>query len=680
MKERAARDELMMGALGNPRYQARFRRVKATMNARSLLQGAAASLVLMMYALPAAQAQSSYAPVVITPPVEDLIDENHVSLMSGRPQFTIPAIKLGDVSFTPYSTSGEHFVQGQIMDHNYGRIAQCQPINPTLGSSGGAFECATVGPGLQAIYGEERATFTLSNGQYTPTTLDGSTFVDAGGTCVWTKKDGTQIVYVAYHVSGNPLCQSNNISQIISPDGRVTTYYYYGTFSTTYWTQSPILSVVTNSGYLLKYIYSGTPTAGGEASVVALNRAFVACDPAAVSCSYTGSWPTATLSWQNKEMSVSDNFLSTGPGYDPFRHYIFTIQDEAHKSHVFELDSWFRVISYQPPEATTPVYFYSLCSILFDDTTMQNCFGYTSWPHNPNVFEPQPLLIDLVNSVTRNSQTWTYSDQMSLGAPPGYSTWGHSVANPLGRSLSITGNATTGTENLYGPTELITHYDGTVDHFDRDIQNFISSRQSPAGMLTQYAYGSLATGRGNLQTLTVNPIPGSGQSAISQSATYPPSCTNIVTCNKPTSVTDANLNTASFTYDPTHGGVLTVTGPAVNGVQPQTRYTYLQRNAWYLSSAGVMTRDSSPIWLRSTESYCISGPPATSGTGCALANDEVLTSYDYGPDSGPNNLLLRGKTVSSRGQTLRTCYAHDLQGNKIWETSPNAGRSSCPDY
>jgi hypothetical protein len=39
--------------------------------------------------------------------------------------------------------------------------------------------------------------------------------------------------------------------------------------------------------------------------------------------------------------------------------------------------------------------------------------------------------------------------------------------------------------------------------------------------------------------------------------------------------------------------------------------------------------------------------------GCLLAGDEVVTTSDYGPDSGPNILLLRGKVVTADDQSLR---------------------------
>jgi hypothetical protein len=141
------------------------------------------------------------------------------------------------------------------------------------------------------------------------------------------------------------------------------------------------------------------------------------------------------------------------------------------------------------------------------------------------------------------------------------------------------------------------------------------------------------------------------------------------TCNKPTSVTDGNGKTTEFKYDDNHGGTTYVTSPAVAGGRPEMRYTYTQRKAWYLGSNGVMAQDPNPIWVLATESTCVQGGACT-----------MVTTYDYGPDSGPNNLIVRGKAVTADGTTLRTWYGHDKQGNKIWETSPNAAPSSCPAY
>ena len=650
---------------------------------RKLLYRAAAALLLATCGVSSAQAQSqTWSPVIITPPIVDTIDENHVSVLSGRLQFTIPAIKLGDVSFTPISTNNTFARPASyygLMDTNYGSIAICM-ASPPSSNYIGTGACAVpilAGPGLQAIYGLERATFTWANGQYSPYAQDGATFVDNGGTCTWTKRDGTQIVFAAYHVSGDPRCFSNNISQIIHPDGRISTYYYYGAFSTQLYMGNAILSIATNSGYLLKYNYSGTPTLGGETSVVAINRAFETCDPSATACTLAATWPTATVSRVNKPVA-SDGFWANTTSYNPYLHTIFTIQDPANKQYVFELDSYDRVIWYQPPEATSPEYFYSICTVLANGTSLINCFGFTTWYEDPDIWQEQGALLDIVNSATRNGQTWSYNYGVTPGISyQGPSTWGHSVTNPLGRVMQSAGNLTPGLESSYGPTEYITHYDGTTEHYARSTQNYVLTQQTPAGIVSSYGYDAL---RGNLLQLSRIPVPGSPEHTLSQSAVYPTTCTNIVTCNKPTYILDAKHNETDFTYDSTHGGVLTVTGPAVNAVQPQTRRTYVPRYAWYLSSSGAMTRETHLIWLLQTESICRTGSAATSGPGCANPTDEVLTTYDYGPDSGPNNLLLRGKTVAADGQTLRTCYGHDPRGNKIWETSPNANPASCPSY
>lgn len=146
-------------------------------------------------------------------------------------------------------------------------------------------------------------------------------------------------------------------------------------------------------------------------------------------------------------------------------------------------------------------------------------------------------------------------------------------------------------------------------------------------------------------------------------------------CAKPLTQTDAKGNQTDFTYDGNHGGVLTETGPAVDGVRPQTRFTYIQRQAW-VKSGGGYAPTGQPVWLLATKSICRTG--LASGAGCAIAGDEVRTVYDYGPDSGPNNLLLRGVIEDATGAALRTCYGYDWMGNRISETKPKAGLTACP--
>lgn len=86
---------------------------------------------------------------------------------------------------------------------------------------------------------------------------------------------------------------------------------------------------------------------------------------------------------------------------------------------------------------------------------------------------------------------------------------------------------------------------------------------------------------------------------------------------------------------------------------------------------------TTPVWLLTRERFCRTTAPA--GANCTGgAADEVVTDYDYGPNSGPNNLLLRGLAVTADGETLRTCYTYDALGRRISETKPAANLSVCP--
>jgi hypothetical protein len=140
-------------------------------------------------------------------------------------------------------------------------------------------------------------------------------------------------------------------------------------------------------------------------------------------------------------------------------------------------------------------------------------------------------------------------------------------------------------------------------------------------------------------------------------------------CNRPIWRDDYKGNRTEYSYE-AHGGVRTETGPAAvpGGIRPQVRYEYALRRAWVSNGAGYSPEPDS-IYLPSRKAFCATG--AASGWGCAIAGDEVVTTYDYGPDSGPNNLLLRSETVTAGGVSRRTCYGYDWMGNRISTTRPN---------
>lgn len=168
----------------------------------------------------------------------------------------------------------------------------------------------------------------------------------------------------------------------------------------------------------------------------------------------------------------------------------------------------------------------------------------------------------------------------------------------------------------------------------------------------------------------------SGNSAndLVSTASYPQTCyaSTSKRCNKPDYIIDFRGNRSDYTYHAPTGNVATETGPAANGVRPQKRYTFEQRYAGVKNSTGSIVSAATPVWLLVEESEC------KTQASCAGTTDEVRATYEYGPSGTANALRLRGKVMAAGSLNLRTCYGYDEQGNKISETAPRAGLTSCP--
>lgn len=270
---------------------------------------------------------------------------------------------------------------------------------------------------------------------------------------------------------------------------------------------------------------------------------------------------------------------------------------------------------------------------------------------------------------TATGETYSYSFPSSQQCPP--------AQTGTQTSMTVSGSATTTVtlNNSAVPTAVSDPLGRTtamayagfseLDPLADPAQ--ITSITAPEGNIARYGYD----GRANVTEQRLQAKGGSGLADLVSAAGYPSGCANPKTCNKPDYVIDANGNRTDYTYSADHGGVLTETGPAVNGVRPQKRFTYAQRYAWIRNSWGGYSPAASPVWLLVREASC------RTQASCSGGSDEVVTTYDYGPDSGPNTLLLRGKVADAAGLSLRTCYGYDANGNKISETSPRAGLASC---
>jgi YD repeat-containing protein len=196
----------------------------------------------------------------------------------------------------------------------------------------------------------------------------------------------------------------------------------------------------------------------------------------------------------------------------------------------------------------------------------------------------------------------------------------------------------------------------------------------PEGIRTWPTYD----GNNNLTQARRVTKPGSTLPDIVISATY--NTLNPVVAAKPASTTDARGNVTEYSYDPVHGGLLseTLPAPSPGAPRPQTRHQYAQRHAWVSNGAGGYVQSAQPMWVRTATSVCrTSAATGVAANPCATAGDEVRTTYDYGPDAGPNNLQLRGTAVHADGQVRRSCTGYDSQGRAISATSAGAGLSQC---
>lgn len=449
------------------------------------------------------------------------------------------------------------------------------------------------------------------------------------------QKDGTDTAFTQLFIVGPDGAFGTNgwwfADSITHPNGIQTSFHYRSVNIGPGHQAVRIQSVTTNMGYQFKYnyasnTYDGTPGYFTLTSIVAINNTVEYCDPNADTCSLTGSWPHLQYLTGTLDGGVTD--ANGGTTY-------ITSSLVGATGHV----------TIQTPDKTSPNYDYTM------------------------PFRPSAPLSDqyAVSSVTVNGKTTSYAITNS-GLPAGQQLVTSSA--PLSQQYSYTAIS-----NVPGITKEVDPL-GRTTTFTYDAFNRLLSVTPPEGNSTNYTYDT----NGNILTATLHPKTGSGSTPLSESWTYSIStCSSSPnTCNQPVTHTDPRGKVTSFTYDSTSGQVLTETDPAdANGINPVKRYAYTQRYAYIKDATGAYVPESTGIWLLTSEKTCQT-TATVSGACAGGSSDEIETDYDYGPNSGPNNLLLRGKVVTSNGTSLRTCYGYDNFGNKISETMPRAGLTSCP--
>lgn len=541
------------------------------------------------------------------PPERYTVDERGVDLVRGTASYLAEEVVIGPRD------------QGGIV---YGRAWVGDGWRDLLSGS-----IAISGSTYTVSVGAESEVFILSGGIFTPVSNNGSTLTQSGATWTYRGSTGLEAYFVSYPPGvQNPwlLSQGRLVSWIRQPNGEILNFNYQ---SVPYCRDRPpiepppppctlwgevlrLQSVSNNRGYMVHFTYAVDAPTGTDFREFFLRTSATGINLAIDYCSPVGNSCTGlTQTWPSVTYA---NILG---GH--------TVTDQSGRTTTYKMSAS-RLTSVRYPGSAS------------DDITITNTSGR-------------------VTSYAVAGSTWTYAytdvgtTRTTTITNPGSSTVSAVSDQSIARLTSYTNELSQTTSYLY------------------DGQRRLERATHPEGNYTQYSYD----GRGNITTTTHVAKPGSGLSNIVTSAAYPASCINPVTCNRPTSVTDPRGGVTDFTWDSTHGGILTVTEPAPTGgaARPQTRFTYETHYAWYKNALGTQVQAPTAITQVNAISACVTG------TSCTDAANETRTTIAYGSAGVANNRLATATTNRNGTGTLTatTAFTWTAMGDLATQDGPLSG-------
>ena len=554
------------------------------------------------------------------PPVRQAIDENGVDVMFRTFNTSESDLSIGSGD---QGLSFERVWRGKEWRHNLMASITNNGGNLYTVSFGGKSDSFnwTVWPNLVSTEGNG-ATLVVSGTDYIYTAADGTTAVfgpilrddytgrKAGLARSITFPSGDRWTY---NIKTSQFCQYNDWSPASSSCVRPLS------------NAERIQSVTNRFGYQIKLEYAANsmvnyadlPDWNRVAKATAINGAVEYCDPAALSCSLGNPWPFVTYTKSGTVESVADQ---TGL----LRTYTYAVGTPYDA----------KIVGIKRATAAA------------DSVAIAYSGGY-------------------VSAVTKENGVYTYTGSqgsiqrtISVNGPLQYfrSYVSHVSANIIQRT--------------HGPGALDTNY--FQDDKGRVTQ--ISENGNQGGATynfndTKFTYDA----RGNVTETRRKAMDISGEADIVTTAGYDPACVNPIICNKPLWTRDAKGNQTDYTYDPNHGGVLTVTLPAATpgGVRPQTRYTYQQHQSYSKNSAGSIVASGAPIYRLVGVSAC------QTAASCTRTSDETKSVVAYGPQTAgtANNLLPVSVTAASGDGALSATsnFTYDNIGNRLTVDGPQAG-------
>lgn len=426
------------------------------------------------------------------------------------------------------------------------------------------------------------STFTSDNGAGATLTYNSSsdiyTYTSANGTVA--TLDGTLGDKIGLLVIGSTVNEAV-LTKIIQPNG-ASTDFNYKTVTVSGATEARLQSVTNDYGYMLHFDY-------------VLNN-----DPTA---------PAQVDDWRKLHRVSGVNFKQDYPCGPLWNTCTSPTKAEYTGSTI-------RPTSFTDAEGRTTTYTY-------DSNNRITNIRYPGYSVD-NISITYPLTLKYVDTVSRGFATWTY-DVFNT-----YPIASVEVTQPGGGTLITEFEADSRLVTSQRQTGFYNRY------YTYDTSGRLTEASFGGGVKVRYAYDT----RGNVTEVRRVAATGSGLSDMVSSSTFPASCANPKTCNKPLTTTDVRGEVTSYTYNATHGSVTKITAPAVGGVSPETRFSYTQKQARFKNGSSSYV-NGPLIWVPSKTEAC------AVGSSCNGTDNETETITNWPTTSVAQNLQPVSVTVQA---------------------------------
>lgn len=557
------------------------------------------------------------------PPVRSAVDEFGVDLATGKVIIPSARVSVG-------GADGIAFSRRRVSNgwrHNYLITAIIKQGQSTASVN----------------IGGSQMTFNLVSGIYQSAQGTGETIAPnfSTGTHVFTARDGTRIIFKTSNVLTNRSYYGpvDAVAEtIIRPDGHTTTLHYHKdqyTVSSGGFVNLTITvrllrlkGVSTNNSHMLEFRYATNTLTSSTVSdwervvkVTAANSGVDDCDlTSTLNCPFSVDWPS----------------LGFVPTTDSGGQPVEIVTDNLSRQTTYRTDASGRITGIKNPVETGGGAGYGIV------------YNYDASGRVSSVVRE--------GTYTRN-YTWTVLANGNLQAV---------ATDSLGRTRTTVTNPSSGL--------LISERDALnqTTSYEYDTSGRLTAVQQPEGQRTQYTRDT----RGNVTTVTQKAKPGTGLADIVSTATFPASCTNPVTCNKPTATSNAGAQTTNYTYDPVHGGVTLVQGPPDQfGQRAETRIAYAARVAKIMTPSNVLVDQPTSITVPTNIRTC------RTQAQCAGTADERNTDIAYDATTSPN---LNPVTITARAGdntlAMSTSYTYSVLGQPATIDGPLPGSDDTAVY